>query len=155
MFSTLKQNSIFYIFDKNINPNIKIGKVVNISVNPQNYGLANQEIDITIDVNGDTYEFKKIPANLSIVSPSKGIIISDNVEDMTKEVEVTINNSQQIIDSIDYHKSILDAKDNLLSVLNPRFAREKEQESKLIALENKVDNILNMLSNVIQKKGEE
>ena len=59
MFSTLKQNSIFYIFDKNINPNIKIGKVVNISVNPQNYGLANQEIDITIDVNGDTYEFKK------------------------------------------------------------------------------------------------
>ena len=155
MFNTLKQNSLFYIFDKNINPNIKIGKVKNISTNPQNYGLANQEIDITIDVNGDTYEFKKIPANLSIVSPSKGIIISDNVEDMTKEVEVTINNSQQIIDSIDYHKSILDAKDNLLSVLNPRFAREKEQESKLIALENKVDNILNMLSNAIQKKGEE
>lgn len=155
MFNTLKQNSLFYIFDKNINPNIKIGKVKNISTNPQNYGLANQEIDITIDVNGDTYEFKKIPANLSIVSPNKGIIISDNVEDMTKEVEVTINNSQQIIDSIDYHKSILEAKDNLLSVLNPRFAREKEQESKLIALENKVDNILNMLSNVIQKKGEE
>ena len=142
MFNTLKQNSLFYIFDKNINPNIKIGKVKNISTNPQNYGLANQEIDITIDVNGDTYEFKKIPANLSIVSPSKGIIISDNVEDMTKEVEVTINNSQQIIDSIDYHKSILEAKD-------------KEQELKLIALENKVDNILNMLSNVIQKKGEE
>ena len=74
---------------------------------------------------------------------------------MTKEVEVTINNSQQIIDSIDYHKSILEAKDNLLSVLNPRFAKDKEQELKLIALENKVDNILNMLSNVIQKKGEE
>ena len=155
MFNTLKQNSLFYIFDKNINPNIKIGKVKNISTNPQNYGLANQEIDITIDVNGDTYEFKKIPANLSIVSPSKGIIISDNVEDMTKEVEVTINNSQQIIDSIDYHKSILEAKDNLLSVLNPRFAKDKEQELKLISLENKVYNILNMLSNAIQKKGEE
>ena len=154
MFSTLKQNSIFYIFDKNINPNIKIGKVVNIFVNPQNYGLANQEIDITVDVNGDTYEFKKIPSNLSIVSPNKGIIISDNVEDMTKEVEVTINNSQQIIDSIDYHKSIINAKDDLLGILNPRFAKEKEQESKLIALETKVDNILNMLSDVIQKKGE-
>ena len=154
MFNTLKQNSLFYIFDKNINPNIKIGKVKNISTNPQNYGLANQEIDITIDVNGDTYEFKKIPASLSIVSPSKGIIISDNVEDMTKEVEVTINNSQQIIDSIDYHKSIINAKDDLLGILNPRFAKEKEQESKLIALETKVDNILNMLSDVIQKKGE-
>ena len=154
MFSTLKQNSIFYIFDKNINPNIKIGKVVNISVNPQHYGLANQEIDITVDVNGDTYEFKKITSNLTIVSPNKGIIISDNVEDMTKEVEVTINNSQQIIDSIDYHKSIINAKDDLLGILNPRFAKEKEQESKLIALETKVDNILNMLSDVIQKKGE-
>ena len=54
-----------------------------------------------------------------------------------------------------FDKSILEAKDNLLSVLNPRFAKDKAQELKLIALENKVDNILNMLSNVIQKKGEE
>ena len=73
---------------------------------------------------------------------------------MTKEVEVTINNSQQIIDSIDYHKSIINAKDDLLGILNPRFAKEKEQESKLIALVTKVDNIHNMLSDVIQKKGE-
>ena len=81
MFSNLVQNSVFYILDKNTKPTIKVGKVVKANTNPQYYGLSNQEIDIIVDVNGDTYEFKKIPANLSIVSPSQGIVISDNTED--------------------------------------------------------------------------
>ena len=131
MFSNLGQNSIFYILDKNNKPILKIGKVTKATITPQSYGLTNQSMDITVDVNGNTYEFQKIPANLSIVSPSTGIVISDNPEDMTKEYEMMIKTSQQIIDS----------KDEIMSALNPRFAKEKEQENKIIALENKVINI--------------
>lgn len=141
MFSNLGQNSIFYILDKNNKPVLKIGKVTKATITPQSYGLTNQSMDITVDVNGNTYEFQKIPANLSIVSPSTGIVISDNPEDMTKEYEMMVKTSQQIIDSIEYHQSIIDSKDEIMSALNPRFAKEKEQENKIIALENKVTNI--------------
>lgn len=149
MFSNLGQNSVFYILDKNTKPVLKVGKVVKANTNPQYYGLSNQEIDISVDVNGDTYEFKKIPANLSIVSPSQGIVISDNSEDMTKEFETMVNISQQTIDS----------KDSILSILNPRFAKEKEQENKFNALENRVgsmeqgiDDIKTMLSKMLTNK---
>lgn len=158
MFSALSKNSVFYILDKNGKPNLKVGKVTNTTINPQCYGLTNQEIDIVVDVNGDSYEFKKIPANISIVSPSNGIVISDNVDDMTKEFETMIKISQQAIDSIDYHRGVIDSKDEILSILNPRFAKEREQENKLNSLEGRVgnmeqgiDDIKVMLSKILNK----
>ena len=159
MFSALGQNSVFYILDKNTRPTLKIGKVTEAKINPQYYGLANQEMDITVNADGEVYEFKKIPTNLSIVSPSSGIIISDNAENMTKEFETIINSSQQIIDSIEYHQGILDTKDEILGKLNPKYAKEKEQEIKLNVLEGKVGNmekgiedIKTMLSKVLTNK---
>lgn len=159
MFSNLGQNSIFYILDKNNKPILKIGKVTKVNITPQSYGLTNQSMDIIVDVNGNTYEFQKIPSNLSIISPSTGIVISDNPEDMTKEYEMMIKTSQQVLDSIDYHQSVLDSKDEIMSALNPRFAKEKEQENKIIALENKVTNIeqgifdmKTMMSQLLTKK---
>ena len=85
MFSNLVQNSVFYILDKNTKPVLKIGKVSKIITNPQYYGLANQELDITVSTDVETYEFKKVPANVSIISPTNGIVISDNADDMSKE----------------------------------------------------------------------
>lgn len=158
MFNTLGKNSLFYILDKNNKPTIKVGKVTDTKINPQYYGMANQEIDITVDVDGDSYEFKKIPANVSILSPSNGIIISDNTDDMIKEYNSMIGFSQQILDSIDYHKSVIDSQDEIMSILNPKYAKEKEQENKLNTLQNRVsnmeqgiDDIKTMLSKLINK----
>lgn len=159
MFSNLGKDSVFYILDKNTKPTLKVGKVTESKINPQFYGLANQEVDIKVDVSGETYEFKKIPANVSIISPSVGIVISDNPEDMIKEYDSMVSHSKQILDSVDYNKSIIDSRDEIMSILNPRFAKEKEQENKLTNLEDRVHNmeqgisdIKTMLSKVINVK---
>lgn len=141
MFNTLSKNSVFYILDKNTKPTIKVGKVTDAKINPQYFGLANQEMDITVDVNGDTYEFKKIPTNVSIISPSVGIVISDNSDDMIKEYDTMVSTSKQVLDSIDYHRGVIESQDEIMSVLNPRYAKEKEQENKLNSLENRVGNV--------------
>lgn len=141
MFSNLVQNSLFYILDKNNKPSLKVGKVSKININPQYFGMNNQELDIIVDVNGDTYEFKKIPNNLSILSPSTGIVISDNIDDINKEVDSMIKYSQQIVDNIEYHKSVLESKDEIMSILNPKYAKEKEQENKLNLLDGRVGNV--------------
>lgn len=159
MFSNLGQNSLFYILDKNNKPTLKIGKVTEAKINPQFYGLANQEMDIKVDVNGDIYEFKKIPVNVSIISPSTGIVIADNVEDMTKEYEGLVSSSQQVLDNIEYYKGIVNGKDEIYSKLNPKYAKEREQENKLNNLEGRVGNVESgiedikaMLSKVLNSK---
>lgn len=141
MFSSLSKNSLFYILDKNNKPKLEIGKVSDIKINPQCYGMSNQEMDICINVDGNNYEFKKIPANVSIISPASNIIISDNADDMFNEFEQFVNNSQRILDSIDYHKGVLETKDNIFSKLNSKYAKEKEHELKLTNLEGKVQNM--------------
>lgn len=159
MFSNLVQNSVFYILDKNSKPTLKIGKVTKVNINPQTYGLSNQDMNISVDVNGNSYEFQKIPINLSIVSPSSGIVISDNVDDMIKEYESLVSNSQQILDSIDYHQAVVNSKDEIMSLLNPKYAKEKEQANKIATLENKVNSIeqgifdmKTMMSELLNKK---
>lgn len=163
MFNNLGKNSVFYILDKNNNkPTLKVGKVTDVKINPQFYGLANQEIDISVNANGEEYVFKKIPANISIISPSPGIVISDNPQDMINEYESMVSVSEQVLKMVDYNQAVVDSRDEIMSILNPRFAKEKEQENKLNALEGRVGNmeqgigdIKAMLSEFINNKQKE
>lgn len=163
MFNNLGKNSVFYILDKNNNkPTLKVGKVTDAKINPQFYGLANQEIDISVNANGEEYVFKKIPANISIISPSPGIVISDNPQDMINEYESMVSVSEQALKMVDYNQAVVDSRDEIMSILNPRFAKEKEQENKLNALEGRVGNmeqgigdIKAMLSEFINNKQKE
>lgn len=148
MFGALGKGNTFYILDKTTKPILKVGKVIEAKINPQFYGLANQEVDISVDVNGENYEFKKIPANTSIISPSAGIVISDNANDMIKEYETMIVNSKQVLDSIDYHNSVIASQDEIMSILNPKYAKEKEQENKLNALETRVAGVENGINDI-------
>lgn len=163
MFNNLGKNSVFYILDKNNEkPILKVGKVTDTKINPQFYGLTNQEMEIIAIADGQEYIFKKIPTNLSIVSPSAGIVISDNPQDMINEYESMVSVSQQALKMVDYNQAVVDSRDEIMSILNPRFAKEKEQENKLNALEGRVGNmeqgigdIKTMLSKLINvKQGE-
>lgn len=160
MFNALTKDSVFYILDKNTKPTLKVGKVTKVETNPQYYGLSTQEVNISVDVNGDAYEFKKIPSNCSIISPSAGIVISDNKEDMTREFETLVSVSQQHIDNIEYDKLVVESKDSILSILNPQFAKEKEQEVRFTSLESRVggvekgiNDIKSLLVEALNKKG--
>ena len=163
MFNNLGKNSVFYILDKNNEkPILKVGKVTDTKINPQFYGLTNQEMEISAVADEQEYIFKKIPTNLSIVSPSAGIVISDNPQDMINEYESMVSVSQQALKMVEYNKAVVDSRDEIMSILNPRFAKEKEQENKLNALEGRVGNmeqgigdIKTMLSKLINvKQGE-
>lgn len=145
MFSTLRQNSNIYILDKNNTPTLKVGQVVNIST-PQFYGI-NQTVDITVNANGETIDFKKIPANLSVANINN-VIISENQDSLVIEVESMIRNSKEIVDNIDYHKNIITIGEDILKQLNPKFAKEKEQEEKITKLESTVSGIQDNIQDI-------
>ena len=67
---------------------------------------------------------------------------------MSAEVEAMLRTSRQIIDSVDYHKRVIESCDKMLRELNPRFAKEKEQEEKIVSLENKMNGVENTLGDI-------
>ena len=152
MFSTLRQNSPIYILDKKGSPVLKKGIIE--SVSPQRsksgsfYGQPmDMVVDITVNVEGSTEEFKNIPASLSIANDGN-MVISESREAMSIEVDSILSISKQILESVDYHKDVIDKCEQILKDLNPQFAKDKLQEEKINSLEERIGGVENTLGDI-------
>lgn len=149
MFQGLRTNSLFYVLDKGENPNLRIGQVVSVS-NPQtkypsfNNGFAPQPMETVVDVKvklGDEeVDFKQLPANGQIAN-DKNLVVSDNKDAMSAEVDAMLRQSKAILESVDYNKRVVESCEGMLQQLNPQIAKEKEQTEKINKLEGKVSGI--------------
>lgn len=149
MFQGLRTNSLFYVLDKSENPNLRIGQVVSVS-NPQtkyptfNNGFTPQPMETVVDVKvklGDEeVDFKQLPANGQIAN-DKNLVVSDNKDAMSAEVDAMLRQSKAILESVDYNKRVVESCEGMLQQLNPQIAKEKEQTEKINKLEGKVSGI--------------
>lgn len=149
MFQGLRNNSLFYVLDKGENPNLRIGQVVSVS-NPQtkyptfNNGFTPQPMETVVDVKvklGDEeVDFKQLPANGQIAN-DKNLVVSDNKDAMSAEVDAMLRQSKAILESVDYNKRVVESCEGMLQQLNPQIAKEKEQTEKINKLEGKVSGI--------------
>lgn len=149
MFQGLRTNSLFYVLDKGENPNLRIGQVVSVS-NPQtkyptfNNGFTPQPMETVVDVKvklGDEeVDFKQLPANGQIAN-DKNLVVSDNKDAMSAEVDAMLRQSRAILESVDYNKRVVESCEGMLQQLNPQIAKDKEQTEKINKLEGKVSGI--------------
>ena len=174
MFQGVRQNGLFYILEKGEDLKLRVGQVISVS-NPQpKYGQFNtpsfgsqpeMTVDIRVKVDEETLDFKQLNANASIAN-SGNVVVSDSKDAMSAEVEGLLRTSKAILESVPYHEKVLVACDNVLRDLNPSFKKEKEQEEKIGALEEKMvgiegtlNDMMSMLSNALgqskSKKKEE
>lgn len=148
MFSELKQNSLFYILDKNNEPTLKIGKVAdNRGIDYRNPMM--QTVKVVVNTQDGVIEFDQLPANLSSATDEKlNVVVSDNQKDMCVEVEKLLALSQQYIAGVSYHEAAIPKYEEMLIKLNPKIAKEKEQEGKINALETKVTGIESNINDI-------
>ena len=152
MFSTLRQNSPIYILDKKGSPVLKKGIIETVS--PQRsrtgsfYGQPmDMIVDIRVNIDGTSQEFKNIPASLSIANDGN-IVISETKEAMSTEVDSMLSISKQILESVDYHKDVIEKCEQILKDLNPQFAKDKLQEEKINSLESRIGGVENTLGDI-------
>lgn len=160
MFQGVRQKSLFYILDKNA-LTLKIGYVDSVSnpqpkntqntYNPNFYAQPEMVVDVKVQVGDDLLDFKQLPANLDIANfGQSGIVVSDSKDLMGVEVESMLRNSKSVLESVPYHNDVISACDTMLRELNPQFAKEKEQEEKIGALEQRMGHIDGKLEKVLE-----
>ena len=157
MFQGVRQNGLFYILEKGDDLRLRVGQVVSVS-NPQpKYGQFNtptfgsqpeMTVDVRVKVDEETMDFKQLSANASIAN-SGNVIVSDSKEAMSAEVEGLLRTSKAILESVPYHEKTIVACDGILRDLNPSFKKEKEQEEKIGALEEKMVGIEGTLNDMM------
>lgn len=148
MFSALNQGSLVYILDKTSSPKLQIGTVISVSAPKTSYNIQTPSlIDIKCQVEGNTYEYNSIPSNLSIVSYNNGkVTISETKQGLQTEVESLLHNSKQIVDNIEQYRTNIKECEGILKELSPQFAKDKERDDRLDALETKIDKLITLMN---------
>ena len=157
MFSALRQGAVIYILDKSKEPTVKTGYIETVSVprpmyktfNPAvSFGTNMQTVvDITVKVDGKSVVYEGVPSTLSIHS-NGDITISESREAMISEVDATLQNSKNIVESVDKHRANITACEKILKELNPVYAKESERDEAIDSLTTKVNNMQNEFGSI-------
>lgn len=150
MFSNLRTNSQVYILHKDTSPYVDVGTVISVSQPvpkfPMNNFMNQQElvVDVTVKINDSTVTLQKLPANLDIADQgiNGNMVITTSREAMNLEVDALRQKSLGILNSIDYHKKVVQDCEVLLQRLNPEFAEQKQQKQEIDALKAQMSEMM-------------
>ena len=151
MFSNLRPNSQLYILHKDSTPYVEIGQVVSVSQPQPRYQVNNfmapQElvVDVVVSINGNNITLQKLPANLDVAdqgTTNGALFISTSRDAMNTEVNTLRQKSLDIINSVDYHKKIVQDCELLLQRLNPEFAEQKQQKQEIDMLKSQMSEMM-------------
>ena len=158
MFSNLRSGSQIYILHKDATPYIEIGQVVSVSQPIPRYQannfMAPQElvVDVIVSVNGNNITLQKLPANLDVADQGTvngSLFISTSRESMNIEISSLRQKSQDIINSIEYHKKVIQDCEVLLQRLNPEFAEQKQQKQEIDTLKTQMSEMMNSMKDLM------
>lgn len=149
MFQSLRNNSHFYILTKGTNPRLDIGMVTSVTAPqikfqtiPQNLSQQPEYVvDVTVNVNGTTQQYQRLPANKEIADFGEGygnIVVSMSRDAMNNEIATLKNNSEDHIRRVDEEKQKLVAYESILQQLNPEYAEKQKQDAEIANLKNQV-----------------
>lgn len=157
MFQSLRAGAPFYVLYKN-EPKIAIGNVEFVSeAIPQfstNYvnGIASQPksvVDVKVRMDEEVINLQKLPAD-AVIADFGTMVVSESRESMSNEIEALKAISEKVLKDVDKHRHCIDEYDKMLSLLNPRIAKEAEQAKEIDSLRRDLDDIKALLSKALE-----
>ena len=153
-FQNLRNNHQIYILRKDAIPTLEIGKVTFVSVPIPKYGNTNMYndlvLDITVDVDGKTANFQKLPANGEIADFGNNIVLATSKEVMNSELTSMKQRSLDIINSVEQHRNIISGCDEILQMLNPEIAEKQRQEQENKQLREEINSLKEMFQEFLK-----
>lgn len=154
MFSGLRQGATLYILDKSADPKVTIGYVESVSLphpmyktfNPAaSFGTNMQSVvDVVVNIDNEKKEFLGLPC-VNVIHSYGDYVISETKEGMIQEVDAMLQNSKNILASVDQHKSTIDSCEKILKELNPVYAKEQERDEAIDDLSSRVNQMQSTL----------
>lgn len=143
MFSNLSQNSILYILDLKGDTKVLNGPVERVSIPRPKYNTFNPGmemiVDITANINGERREFKGVPNNSIANFGDEAFVLAENKEILNSYINSMLQNSRNIVNSIEKHKKLIEGYEEALQELNPDIKANKEKDEAIRNLQGQVE----------------
>lgn len=171
MLSNLRPGTPVFVVFKN-GPRVATAKVAQLSSQyppqfnfqmPQNGVNMSPMFDLTLELDGKTELFQRIPINTAIAEfPEKGIILSETRDGVVNEVNAIRGQASSELEKRGFYEQTVTNCDQILLEINPELKREQEQATKIAKLEEQLAGmsdqlaaLTGMLSKSLSKKKEE
>lgn len=152
MFQNVRPNAQLFILHKGNAPYVEYGTVVQVSAPKPKYPSATpigqfpqmeMVVDVTANVNGQTANLQGLPAGADIADSGMNgnVVVACSREAMNNEISMMRNKSVEIIQSVDFHRGVVDACDKMLDELNPEYAAKKQQEAEIAGLKSQMQDM--------------
>jgi hypothetical protein len=161
MFSNLAQGSILYGLETKDKVKVFTAPITSVSLprplfTQNTFGqVPTTVVDIIATVNGEKREFKQVPGNTSIANFGQdAFILADSKESLNSYIESMLQNSRNIVASVDKHKALITQYESAYKELNPSISIGND-DSAVKALESKVDKLETLIKEYFTKDKEE
>ena len=109
-------------------------------------------VDVIAKINNQEVTYQKLPANSDIADfGNTGIVLSASKEAINSEIVSLKTKSEDIINSVDYHKNVINDCDKLLSELNPDFPERQKQQDEIKMLKEQISSVAESVSTLISE----
>lgn len=150
MFSNLSQNSILFILDFKSTPKVLSGPVESISIPRPKYNTFNPNmemvVDITANINGERREFKAVPNGTIANFGEDAFILAENKDALGSYVNSMLQNSRNILASMEKHEKLAKEYEEVLQELDPSA---KANDKAIQSLQEQVSGLQEGLQKIL------
>lgn len=150
MFSNLSPNSILYVLDLQSNPKILSGPVERISLPRPKYNTFNPNMEMVVDIfasiNGERREFKGVPNGSIANFGDSAFVLADSKESLNSYINAMLQNSKNIINSVEKHEKLIIDYEEALQELNPSIKADKEKDRAIQSLQDQLGELKKMIA---------
>lgn len=159
MFQSLRASNQFYILHKDAVPYVEVGSVVSVSapmpkfpISP-NFGQPQEMVvDVVVRVNDNNITFQKLPANQEIADfgINGAVVVATSKEAMNSELSSLRQKSVDIINSVNFHRSVIESCDKTLRELNPEYAEKQQQQEEINTLKQNMEEMRRSMADLMK-----
>ena len=153
MFSNLSKGSVLYGLDTKGEVKLFTATVDTVSMPRPKYmqntfgQMPETVVDIVATINGERREFKQVPSNNAIADFGPDtFVLSDTKDSLMNYVASMLQNSKNIVNSVEKHKSLITQYEKVLGELNPNVANDNAVKELRGQVENMQSQMQEMLS---------
>lgn len=156
MFSNLSQNSILYVLDLKNKPKVLSGPIERISIPRPKYNTFNPNMEMVVDmianINGERREFKGVPNSTIADFGEDAFVLAESKDVLNSYVHSMLQNSKNIVNSIEKHQSLISQYEEALQELNPDIKASMENDKAIKDLKDEITELKQMIASMTSRE---
>lgn len=109
-------------------------------------------VDVVVNIGGQNTNLQGLPAGADIADfgQNGNIVVSCSRDAMNGELSTLRQKSVDILNSVEYHKGMIESCDKMLNALNPEFAAKQQQEQEIDMMKQQIATMTQNMNTLMQ-----